>query len=246
MPLKTTIRRRTVDPLNIDIIEFSEEIESSTFDEETKSLIPKDNDNDEEDVSSSDPDGTTRINKILFVIVVIFFTIILTAPAETKRIRKERNDKQVVALSNSIKKQKVALTKKYNVLKSTILTESNNLNDVVSKDYHEEKISSLQSSHEQEINRIKKDHEDILSKKEKLIDELKVDIDKHKKELQIVTSQLDGLKDEADEFCNDCSYNVAGLHVTCGDRLDFLVRRYGGDESDYKDAIIEKDSNCKA
>jgi len=106
MPLKTTIRRRTVDPLNIDIIEFSEEIESSTFDEETKSLIPKDNDNDEEDVSSSDPDGTTRINKILFVIVVIFFTIILTAPAETKRIRKERNDKQVVALSNSIKKTK--------------------------------------------------------------------------------------------------------------------------------------------
>jgi len=189
-------------------------------------------------------DVTARTNKILLLLVIILFAVILSSPAEKNKIRKERSDKQLKTLSESIQKQKEILIGKYNNLKLMLRTENSDL-DVVNKEYHEEQLEILESVHQEEIDKLHKDHQAELSNKQKEIDMLNIDLNKHKNELLDVKSQLKGLIKEENEFCGDCIYDVGGLRTTCGHRLEYLVSKYNGAEGDYKDAIIEVEPNCK-
>lgn len=227
-------RKKTLDPLEID---------EST--EETQPLT-----SDTTDDNNNQPSSyvLTSTNKILCIIAIILFSIILFSSAETKKIRQERNAKQIEALSKSIQKQKTALAQKYNNLRAAISNEKTEL-DVVTKDYHEEQVKALQSNHQDEINKLQSNHEIALSNKQKEIDNLNADIEKRKKELLDIKSKLDGFEEEVLEFCYDCVYDHAGMRTSCGARLEFLIKRYGGTEDkteeDYKAAIVRWDPNCK-
>jgi len=228
-------RKKNTDPLEID--ELNEEITPLTS-----------NDNGDDSQQQPSSDILPRINKIMFVLIMLLFAMLISSSSETKKIRKERNAKQLELLSKSIQKQKAALAQKYNSLRSAITNEQSEL-DVVSKDYHEEELKKLQSNHQEEIDKLSKNHEEELYNKQKEIDLLNADIEKHKKELLNVKSQLDGFEEEEIEFCYECVFDDGNLRTSCGARLEYLVRRYSETdnmtEDDYKSAIIEVDPNCK-
>jgi len=242
-----TIRKKNANTSDIELAEV-EPLTSST------SIVSNDSNNGK---------TTTRINKVLIIIVIVLFTIIFSSPADKKKNRKQINDKQLEKLSDSIKNKKLALSKKYNELTSEINFDVKSLG-IVSKGYHEEKVSTLQSDHKDEIGNLRKDHEEEVNKlkeshetkagqlqsdvteKQTTIDALNAEIENDKKELQNVKSLLDGIEIDITLFCGECAFTaLEGLRVSCGARMGFLVSKYGGTEDDMKEAVIKTDPKCK-
>merc|ERR1711862_931375 len=113
-----------------------------------------------------DGDIITRTNKFLFIVVAILFALIILSPSNKKEAQRLKNDKQLRSISDSIKRQKGKLSKKYEELTSKVNIDVKALG-IITKSYHDEELLALQSNHTEEVSKIKENHDMEKGKLEK-------------------------------------------------------------------------------
>lgn len=212
-----------------------------------------------------------RTNKFLFIVVVILFALVILSPSNKKEAQKLTNDKKLRSINDSIKKQKGALSKKYEELTSKVNIDLKSLG-LIKKSYHDEELLLLQSNHTEEINKIKENHdvekgnlekemqdlkeshgveksklEADLAEKKKQIDALNAEIANSKKEMTDVKSEIDAVDSDAKLFCANCPFHCQGMKVSCGARLAYIMSAYPSNapEDDYKEGVIKLCPTCK-
>merc|ERR1712095_145547 len=123
-------------------------------------------------MGNNDGDIITRTNKFLFIVVAILFALIILSPSNKKEAQRLKNDKQLRSISDSIKRQKGKLSKKYEELTSKVNIDVKSLG-IITKSYHDEELLALQSNHTEEVSKIKENHDMEKGKLEKEIHDLK-------------------------------------------------------------------------
>merc|ERR1711862_151275 len=181
-----------------------------------------------------------------------------------------KNDKQLRSISDSIKRQKGKLSKKYEELTSKVNIDVKSLG-IITKSYHDEELLALQSNHTEEVSKIKENHdmekgklekeihdlkenhgleksklEADLAEKKKQIEAMNAEIAKSKEEMTDVKSEINAIDSDAKLFCRDCPFHCGGMKITCGARLDYFKRVYHDKTDDeYMEGLIKFCPTCK-
>jgi len=183
--------------------------------------IQEESKNDNDNNKRSEPDKSLIL---LFTLVAVLAILIIAAPSSVKKRRAKLLDKHFHQGVLLVEDKRNKLAKMYTQLTSTI-----NEEEIL---MHKEQIKQLRSD---------------VSSKQGAIDKLTKDINENKKILEEVMKQMQKMKEDTSNFCFDCTFElgVKKIKMTCADRLNFMVKKYGLSEVDVKETLVKKYPNCK-
>lgn len=198
---------------------------------------------DDDDPTHKDPDSKDDSNKglriclwILAVILIIQELYNLAAPMHVKAAHKKAMDKQLVQFAKQLAQQKAAMTSQAEELSKSLAAQKEALLDqfsIVSMDHHKEEMGKLES----EKKKLDKEAKEKVAV-------MQASIDKTEAELKKLKEAMQSMKPDTSRFCPDCTYNVAGLHSTCGKRRHFLTWKHKTPEAEAMEAVMKMDPNC--
>jgi len=172
----------------------------------------------ENDNKRSEPDKSLIL---LFTLAAALAMLIFAAPSSVKKRRAKLLNKHLHQGVLLVEDKRNKLAKMYTQLTSTI-----NEEEIL---MHKEQIKQL--------------HSDVSSKQGE-IDKLTKDINENKKMLEEVMKQKQKMKDDTSNFCYDCIF-LEKYKMTCADRLNYIVEKYGDSEVDTKEALVKENPKCK-
>jgi len=116
------------------------------------------------------------------------------------------------------------------------------------------KMKTLHAHMDEKKGRIQELHEKVNLHNEekwkasKRVEELEDKLKRHKEELEKVKEEMKKQKNFVSNFCYDCRIKLEGKQfkgMTCGERLEYLVKKYREDRDNVKLALIKDNPNCR-